>query len=231
MHTIMVDHDQYDHTVENDQNKIISILKQGFILNDFVFLIMRKNAPPFPITVKCDYKKNVMLIAVFRWNNGIRTQCQYGMLYHPMRGIGYWKIGKKGKEEDFIEGESEAAFELFDMCFQFMITILDKSYDRAVKYKKNEDLKIKDAEKIKEHNKLAGKMFPRKNIKLFDDLIIYTAQNYNPDDLKRKYLKPVWQVRGFYRHYKDGRVIYIKPFLKGRDRNKGMPGGNTYIAE
>ena len=29
-----------------------------------------------------------------------------------------------------------------------------------------------------------------------------------------------WGVRGHYRHYKDGRVIYIAPFVKGKERDK-----------
>ena len=41
---------------------------------------------------------------------------------------------------------------------------------------------------------------------------------------------PVWDVRGFYRHYKNGNVVWINSFQKGRDRNKGMSPDRTYNA-
>lgn len=30
---------------------------------------------------------------------------------------------------------------------------------------------------------------------------------------------------------KNGKTVFIKPFLKGRDRDKGLPSDNTYIAQ
>lgn len=36
-----------------------------------------------------------------------------------------------------------------------------------------------------------------------------------------------WGVRGHYRHYKNGRTVYIAPFVKGKDRDKYV--GKEYI--
>lgn len=35
-----------------------------------------------------------------------------------------------------------------------------------------------------------------------------------------KYTCPAWGVRGHIRHLKDGREIYVRPCIKGKDRNK-----------
>ena len=32
-----------------------------------------------------------------------------------------------------------------------------------------------------------------------------------------------WSVRGHYRHYKSGKVVYIKPFEKGANKGKIVP--------
>lgn len=32
-----------------------------------------------------------------------------------------------------------------------------------------------------------------------------------------------WSVRGHYRHYKSGKVVYIKPFEKGTNKGKIVP--------
>jgi len=37
-----------------------------------------------------------------------------------------------------------------------------------------------------------------------------------------------WGVRGHKRYYKSGKVVYIKPYKKGRDRMKIDPDGKTY---
>ena len=38
-----------------------------------------------------------------------------------------------------------------------------------------------------------------------------------------------WGVRGHKRYYKSGKVVYIKPYKKGRDRIKSDPEGKTYL--
>ena len=38
-----------------------------------------------------------------------------------------------------------------------------------------------------------------------------------------------WGVRGHNRYYKNGKVVYIKPYKKGRDRSKVKPDGKTYV--
>ena len=232
MHKILIQHKDYDPSAEVDVNKVVSILKNGFILNDFVFFLIHDAIKsPFPITVKVEPDKNIMLIAVFSTKNLLKEQCNYGLSYDLMTGLGYWKFDANGKETEFKNDEEEAAaFELFDICLQFMIKILDMSYDRAVKYKKNKALLHEDQETAEQNRRFSNKLF-HTEIMLFKDLVIYTAQKYTQDELKRKYIKPVWQVRGFYRHYKNGKTVFIKPFLKGRDRDKGLPSDNTYIAQ
>lgn len=38
-----------------------------------------------------------------------------------------------------------------------------------------------------------------------------------------------WPVRGHYRHYKNGKVVFIKQFEKGKNRNTGKKADGTYI--
>ncbi len=45
--------------------------------------------------------------------------------------------------------------------------------------------------------------------------------------IRRKCL--CWGVRGHKRYYKDGKVVYIKPYKKGRDRLKGEEEAKTYL--
>lgn len=40
-----------------------------------------------------------------------------------------------------------------------------------------------------------------------------------------------WDVRGHYRHYKSGKTVYIAPYEKGADRNKGVKQGKLFKLE
>lgn len=40
-----------------------------------------------------------------------------------------------------------------------------------------------------------------------------------------------WDVRGHYRHYKSGKTVYIAPYEKGADRNKGVKQGKMFKLE
>ena len=48
----------------------------------------------------------------------------------------------------------------------------------------------------------------------------------NKDEIKRKLSSKrvitcnLWEVGGHYRRYKSGKVVYIKPYKKGKDRNE-----------
>lgn len=42
---------------------------------------------------------------------------------------------------------------------------------------------------------------------------------YGPTNSGRKYTCPKWSVRGHPRHYKNGKVTYINPYPKGKERN------------
>lgn len=37
-----------------------------------------------------------------------------------------------------------------------------------------------------------------------------------------------WSVRGHKRYYKSGKVVYIKPYKKGRDRDKAVINSKEY---
>lgn len=65
---------------------------------------------------------------------------------------------------------------------------------------------------------------PSKNI-VYVPSKVYTV-NHVPNDTeerkKRERLTEAWEVRGHPRHYKNGKVIWIKPFIKG-DKSKVQP--------
>ena len=85
-----------------------------------------------------------------------------------------------------------------------------------------------DMEKIYGLDKLEQKQRENK-VYLLNDLInTYYVHN---ESKHNEITCPCWEVRGFYRHYKSGKVIWVDSFKKGKQRDKVEPKPKTYIAK
>lgn len=65
-------------------------------------------------------------------------------------------------------------------------------------------------------------------IYLLDDIIKYVHDNYVPQGGHHDIKCPCWEVRGHYRHYKSGKVIFIPSYKKGKDREQVEPKEKEY---
>lgn len=67
-------------------------------------------------------------------------------------------------------------------------------------------------------------------IYLFDDIVNYISEKYVPEGGHHSIQCPCWDVRGHYRHYKSGKVIFIQSYRKGKDKDTTQPKPKQYIA-
>lgn len=120
--------------------------------------------------------------------------------------------------------QNAVAFHL-GMVYVIETYIMSKQKDRQVKY-----VEV-DEHEVKTHNSNGKK---RKHIKKredkpvvinFDDIVSGRIMQGRTHEIRCA----KWPVRGHYRHYKNGRVVFIKAFEKGRDRNKGKNVDKTYV--
>lgn len=113
---------------------------------------------------------------------------------------------------------------MFLAIFQYLTVVLDnrKTIIKEVKM----DNKVSKQENIKNDNsKKVNNIIKKKVINLSNDNIKYklTINNEIANNLiKRTYTRrtETWQVRGYERHYKSGKVTYVKPFIKGNKNGK-----------
>ena len=66
---------------------------------------------------------------------------------------------------------------------------------------------------------------------LLDDIVNYVAEKYVPEGGHREIMCPCWEVRGHYRHLKSGKVIFIRPFKKGKERTTAEPKTHEYYLD
>ena len=64
---------------------------------------------------------------------------------------------------------------------------------------------------------------------LLNDIIKYVS--IHPNKKSIKYRCECWGVRGHIRHYKNGKVVFIEPYKKGRKRDVLEPKSKTYLLE
>ena len=65
------------------------------------------------------------------------------------------------------------------------------------------------------------------NIYLFKDIIKYV--NKENTGLKNKFTCECWQVKGHYRHYKSGKVVFVHSYKKGKKRETSQTKGKKYF--
>lgn len=217
MKKILIDHKQIKHFEDLDTN----LLDEGFIFNECCLII--RNLPgashDLKVTLYFDTVNKNIQFGIFDSGFNVR---HYMFLYHKMLG---YSIGRV--DDEMEEGEEAAAGYMISLCLDIIQTIKEQSYNKAVYYKKHTEEKLED---IKMYNQLRKKKKRMKlpDLYLSDELTYYAAFNVPEEKLKRSIKCPVWDVRGFYRHYKNGKTVWINSFQKGKDRNKGISSDRTY---
>lgn len=65
-------------------------------------------------------------------------------------------------------------------------------------------------------------------IYLFSDILKYVSDTYIAEGQHHNIQCPCWDVRGHYRHYKSGKVIFVPAYKKGKQRDNAEPKPKEY---
>ena len=101
---------------------------------------------------------------------------------------------------------------------KFKQYIMNKSYERKTIQKNVVKLKT---------NKTTRKVtsVKKNNVQyLLNDIVEYVSHNSGIHNITCE----CWVVRGHFRHYKSGRIVFIKPYEKGKKRNSIKPADKIY---
>lgn len=111
--------------------------------------------------------------------------------------------------------------DIAELVFRTICYIMNTERNRIVKPKK----KTKPAHINKTKSKSNDKIY------LLDDIVEYVNENGFSGFLGEKHIIncPCWSVRGHYRRYKNGRVIFVKSYEKGKEKGKATPKEKTYV--
>lgn len=73
--------------------------------------------------------------------------------------------------------------------------------------------------------------YGNKKVYLLDEIVEYVNDNglTISSNGTHKINCPCWSVRGHYRHYKSGKVVFVKNYKKGKEREVKEPKGKEYF--
>ena len=101
--------------------------------------------------------------------------------------------------------------------------IMKKVNERNVR-----EIKTESKTKRKLNDDISGRTNKTENnIYLFKDIIKYV--NKENTGLKNKFTCECWQVKGHYRHYKSGKVVFVHSYKKGKKRETSQTKGKKYF--
>ena len=118
---------------------------------------------------------------------------------------------------DFEKDEEGMALDIARMIIFYLGYIMN--YPREYKKERRSSHKYS-----KEHRISTSK----NKIYLFDDILKYVSENYVPEKGHHNIQCECWEVRGHYRHYKSGKVVFVKSFKKGKNRAIAEPKQKEY---
>lgn len=111
--------------------------------------------------------------------------------------------------------------------------IINDSFDRLVNNRKyimtkieERDKKVKEVKKTKSNSrhKKNNKKYEKKEIYLLNELVEYVSNSNSHHVITCE----CWTVRGHYRHYKNGKIVFIPSYNKGKYKNKNIEQDKVY---
>ena len=151
-------------------------------------------------------------INLIKYSDRYEHDKAYNMEYVSDDGICFAYAGCDGDQYDrgyYIDRIMCQIIKLLEDRQRKEIKSVRKCYD----YKRKNDL---------EENNDNGKVF------LLSDICNYFYIEPKNEKRKNKINCPCWSVRGHYRHYKSGKVVFIKNYEKGKEKGKVKPKDKTY---
>ena len=118
---------------------------------------------------------------------------------------------------------TEIGHDIAQLVIRTIIYIMNTPRDKIIKPKTSKEKKEEVGKTTKITSGNADKIY------LFDEIVDYVNENGLTISPGKHIINcPCWSVRGHYRHYKSGKVVFIKNYEKGKEKGKVKPKDKTY---
>lgn len=186
----------------------------------------------FGIILKRDNKIDIGLCIFFE-KGFIGTQICLTVLNNKAVEDVYYDIYSSDKNNDGMEvmcSKNENRYlnighDLAQLVLRIILYIMTTSREKITKIKLPNEVKENANIEKKKKQSVEHKIY------LLDEIVDYVIEKGLTlhSSVTHKINCPCWSVRGHFRHYKSGKVIFVKDYKKGKKRDKMKPIDKTYI--
>lgn len=188
----------------------------------------------FGIILKTNNKIDIGMYVFFE-KGFIGTQICLAVLNNKAVEYVYYDIYLSDKNNDGMEvmcSKNESRYlNIGHDLAQLVLRII--LYIMTTLRKREKIEKFKLPNEVRENVNIENKKKPsvEHKIYLLDEIIDYATEEVHTlhSSATHKINCPCWSVRGHFRHYKSGKVIFVKDYKKGKKRDKMKPIDKTYI--
>ena len=145
----------------------------------------------------------------------------------------YYDIYSSDKNNDGMEvmcSKNENRYlnighDLAQLVLRIILYIMTTSREKITKIKLPNEVKENANIEKKKKQSVEHKIY------LLDEIVDYVIEKGLTlhSNVTHKINCPCWSVRGHFRHYKSGKVLFVKDSKKGKKRDKMKPIDKTYI--
>lgn len=202
-----------------------------FSLNDFNFIILGENGNNFNIDVHNSIEKKTLHFddKPFGYHGTVKNM-------HVITDI-YSKHNGDLQQDIVVDYKSKRHKQLlWDATKNQKRTPGDWICDLAIVFYAFNLVLMNLPKKVKEKTEKATRTeTAKKNGRTIYKSVVYLRHTYQlvdgfkitKSEMHHIITCPAWGVRGHARHYKSGRIVYVKPYIKGKCRNDGT----KYVAK
>lgn len=121
----------------------------------------------------------------------------------------------------FDKKYTEIGYSIAEIVLRTMLYIMNTPRERTERTKST---------KIPNTQKAESKANRENKIYLLDEIVDYVNENglTIAKSVSRTITCPCWSVRGHYRRYKNGNVVFVKSYEKGKGKGKTKPKDKVY---
>lgn len=114
-------------------------------------------------------------------------------------------------------------FDIASLVIRTICYIMNTPRDKVYKHKIKKQ--VDESKKQNKHKRKDDEIY------LLDEIVEYVNKNGLTANSKATHHIncPCWSVRGHYRHYKSGKMVFIKNYKKGKNRADKEPESKTYV--
>lgn len=209
---VPLEHEMFDKEISGELS--------NFIYNEFSLIFTLKEEMVLGVTV------------FFEVNEGDISGTQIHLIHHGGEWIEdiYYEVKLEENSKhgfnvycnSFDKKYTSIGYSIAEIVMRVMLYIMTAPREKVSKPKlpkEKTERKEKQSETIKENK-----------VYLLDEIVEYVNENglTISQNGTHKINCPCWSVRGHYRHYKSGKVIFVENYKKGKERENKEPKSKTY---